>query len=97
MIALINTSQHNLSTEIGWVVIFPQFQRTHVTTNAVGLLLHYCLDAPSPSPGPDAIGIGISGLGLRRVQWQADERNVPSIRAATRLVSVERALSVGIV
>lgn len=60
-------------TEIGCVVILPAFQRTHVASNAVGILLHYALDtAPH-------------GLGLRRVVWQANELNEPSVRLAQRM------------
>jgi RimJ/RimL family protein N-acetyltransferase len=44
-----------------------------VTSNAVGLLLIYTLDAP-----PD-------GLGLRRCQWQAHAGNQPSRRVAERM------------
>ena len=76
MIGYIRGSATNLSVEIGLLVILPPFQRTHVTTNAVGLLLRYALDLPTASP---------PGLGLRRVQWQASERNDTSIRAAQRL------------
>ena len=45
-----------------------------MTSNAVGLLLAYTLDAP-----PDG------GLGLRRCQWQAHARNEASRRVATRM------------
>jgi hypothetical protein len=55
------------------VVIIPKFQRTHINTHATGLLLQYSLD-PAPT-----------GLGLRRVQWQANSDNIPSIKAAERL------------
>ncbi|THH11137.1 hypothetical protein EW146_g8144 [Bondarzewia mesenterica] len=75
VIGLISTSAANLSTEVGWVVTFPAFQRTHVTSHAVGLLLRYCLE-PASAPVP--------GLGLRRVQWTANTRNIPSITAAQR-------------
>lgn len=68
-IALINTEAHNFSTEIGFVMIGKEFQRTHVNTNAVGLLLQFCF----------------SELGLRRVQWQANYRNEPSVQAAIKL------------
>jgi RimJ/RimL family protein N-acetyltransferase len=66
-IGLLNTSPVNLITEIGAVTVFPPFQRTHVTTNAIGILLHYCLEEP---------------LRLRRVQWQAHWQNVNSVRTA---------------
>ena len=42
------------------MVTLKKYHRTHVTTNSVGLLLQYCLDPPP------------HGLGLRRVQWQAN-------------------------
>ncbi|TDL20442.1 acyl-CoA N-acyltransferase [Rickenella mellea] len=73
VIGLLNTSVANLSTEIGFVFTLPAFQRTHVTSNAVGLLLQYCLELPP------------FGLGLRRVQWQANAENKASIRAAERM------------
>ncbi|KIJ19607.1 hypothetical protein PAXINDRAFT_96888 [Paxillus involutus ATCC 200175] len=75
-IGYLNTSPANLSIEIGFIIILPPFQRTHVTTNAVGLLLRYALNLPTASP---------PGLGLRRVQWQADEANDASTRVAERM------------
>lgn len=79
------------STEIGYVMILPLFQRMHVLTNAVGLLMHYCLELPSsalslPSitPSQRAQRFG-PGLGLRRVQWQARADNKASVRAAERM------------
>lgn len=74
LIGLVKTSMMNLSTEIGPVLILPSFQRTHVTSNAIGLMLRYILDPPSQA-----------GLGLRRVVWQANSNNLPSIKAAERL------------
>jgi hypothetical protein len=62
------------STEIGFVIILKSAQRTHVTTNACGLLLQHALDPPSRG-----------GLGLRRVQWTCDAGNMPSQRTAARL------------
>ncbi|KAL8710358.1 MAG: hypothetical protein Q9225_007306, partial [Loekoesia sp. 1 TL-2023] len=67
MICYLSSSAQHLSTEIGFLVILPAFQRTHVTTNAVGLLLRYALDSPDEG-----------GLGLRRVQWQASSVNEAS-------------------
>jgi RimJ/RimL family protein N-acetyltransferase len=64
----------HLKTEIGMITTFPAFQRTHVTSNAVGLLLHYTLDLPAQG-----------GLGLRRVQWQTHELNAASVRVAMKL------------
>ncbi|OJA17996.1 hypothetical protein AZE42_05749 [Rhizopogon vesiculosus] len=74
IMSYIDTSSVNLSTEIGYIVILPPFQRTHVTSNAVGLLLQYALESPSQG-----------GLGLRRVQWKCSSVNVPSSRAAERM------------
>jgi len=73
-IGLFHTSPTNLSTEIGPVLILPSFQRTHVTSNAIGLLLQYTLNPPSEG-----------GLGLRRVVWKGSPDNSPSIKAAERL------------
>ncbi|KJA16041.1 hypothetical protein HYPSUDRAFT_47786 [Hypholoma sublateritium FD-334 SS-4] len=73
IIGLINSDPVNLSTEISFVMILPAFQRTHVASHAVGILLHCALDtAPR-------------GLGLRRVVWQAFEQNAPSVRLAQRM------------
>ncbi|KAF8057597.1 acyl-CoA N-acyltransferase [Lyophyllum atratum] len=69
-----NASAPNLAVEIAFVLISPKFQRTHVTSNAIGLLLHYALDLPEAG-----------GLGLRRVVWAASPLNEPSIKAAERM------------
>ncbi|PFH45122.1 hypothetical protein AMATHDRAFT_71982 [Amanita thiersii Skay4041] len=55
-------------------MILSPFQRTRVTSNAVGLLLPYCLDVPSAE-----------GLGLRRVVWQASVLNSKSVKVANRM------------
>ncbi|KZV80217.1 acyl-CoA N-acyltransferase [Exidia glandulosa HHB12029] len=68
-IGLLNASLENETAEIGFVLILPRWQRTHVTTNAAGLLVEYCM----------------RDLKLRRVQWQANAENVGSIRVAERL------------
>ena len=69
-----NTSAPHLTAEIGFVLTFTRFQRTHVTSHAIGLLLHYALDVPSAG-----------GLGLRRNEWRASPSNQASIRAAERM------------
>lgn len=74
VIGYLNSSTTNLSTEIGFVVTLPPFQRTHVTSNAIGLLLQYALE-----PGSRR------GLGLRRVQWQCNSMNEASKRTAARM------------
>jgi RimJ/RimL family protein N-acetyltransferase len=78
LIGLIRTSRENLCTEIGWIIVFPAFQRTYVTTNAIGLLLRYCLDLPVP-------GAVRPGLGFRRVQWTTHTANERSRTAAVRM------------
>lgn len=72
-IALTATKAGNAATEIG-IMIFPPFQRTHVATNAIGLLLLWTLDPPS-----------VGGLGLRRVEWKTHAGNAASRRAALRM------------
>ena len=74
MMTFFDTSAEHLSAEIGYVVTFPQFRRTHVTTNAVGLMLQYAF------AGEDE-----GGMGLRRVQWKANAANAASIRVAERM------------
>ncbi|KAF8435500.1 acyl-CoA N-acyltransferase [Boletus edulis BED1] len=76
IIGYIHGSPTHLSVEIGCIIVLPPFQRTHVTTDAVGLLLRYALDLPTATP---------PGLGLRRVQWQTSEKNEASIRVAERM------------
>lgn len=72
--ALMSASVASATAEIGCILIFPSFQRSHVQTNASGLLLNYGLNTPAEG-----------GLGLRRMQWQANVENLPSIAAAKRL------------
>lgn len=55
------------------ITILPQFRRTFVASNAVGLLLLYTLDPPP------------NGLGVRRCQWQTHAGNEPSKRVAIRM------------
>jgi RimJ/RimL family protein N-acetyltransferase len=85
LIGLIGASPTNLSVEIGWIVVFPEFRRTYVTSNAVGLLLNYCLQLPSAPPER-------RGLGFRRVQWSAHPENQPSIALAKRMGFKEEGL-----
>jgi len=91
MIELLNTEPQHLSTELGFAITLLPFQRTHVTTNAMGLMLMWCLDPPKNG-----------GLGLRRVQWQTNMLNEASKRSAERMgfkmecvVRWERALPPG--
>ena len=77
MIALSDGSLWNLSATIGWAIVFPEHQRTYVASNAVGLLLQYCLELPSHPERP--------GLGLRRVQWISHTANRASHAIAKRM------------
>lgn len=83
LMGLFDASVEHQYTEIGYIMILPEFQRTHVNTNALGLLMHYCLDLPADlAKGELKYG---PGLGLRRVQWQCHADNAPSVRAAERM------------
>jgi RimJ/RimL family protein N-acetyltransferase len=72
VISLNDTDPISAVTEIG-VITFPAFQRTYVTSNAIGLTLLWLLDPPSAG-----------GLGLRRVIWKAAADNAVSRRVALR-------------
>lgn len=74
IVGYIFTSATNLSTEIGPVVILPRAQRSHVTSNAVGLLL---LNAFA--------SVEEGGLGLKRVQWICSTSNLASVKVAERM------------
>lgn len=73
-IASLTASNPNNATVDMGAIVFPEFQRTHVTTNVIGLLLMYTLDPPSAG-----------GLGLRRVEWKCHAGNAASRRAASRM------------
>lgn len=74
IVGLLDASPENLSAEIGFVIAFPKYQRTHLVTNMVGLLLEFCLELPENG-----------GLGLRRLQWQTNAQNAASAKVALRL------------
>ncbi|KAH9847760.1 acyl-CoA N-acyltransferase [Lenzites betulinus] len=76
VVGMYHTSPANLATEIGYVIVFPDFRGTHVAKDMVGLLLRYQLELPSGSP---------PGVGFRRVVWCAHPRNAPSIRLAEKM------------
>jgi len=86
VVALVNTSPANLRTEIAWLVVFPEFRRTYVTDNAVGLLLNYCLELPNPPPGRGR------GLGFRRVEWAGHTESRSSLSVAERMGFKEECL-----
>ncbi|KAF8597095.1 acyl-CoA N-acyltransferase [Ceratobasidium sp. AG-I] len=73
-VAYINASRALSSLEIGYLFVFPPFQRTHVSSHMIGLTMQYALDSPNGG-----------GLGVRRVQWQAHASNAPSVRAGKRM------------
>ena len=74
MIAYMDSSPVHRCTEIGAIVVLPAFQRTHVASNAVGLMIQHAFR-------PEAEG----GLGLARVVWQASAANKGSARVAERM------------
>lgn len=74
MASYMNASAVDLCVEIGFIVILPAFQRTHVTTHMVGTLAQYAMKLPAEG-----------GLGLRRLVWQCSSVNAPSVNAAKRL------------
>ncbi|KAF9241842.1 acyl-CoA N-acyltransferase [Melanogaster broomeanus] len=73
ILGLLETDKTNLVTEIGPAIVLPAFQRTHVASHAVGLLLKRILD------------IAPSGLGFRKVKWVASPSNLPSNKLAQRM------------
>ncbi|KAJ5322893.1 hypothetical protein N7452_011182 [Penicillium brevicompactum] len=73
-VSFIRTSPVDLCTEIGFIVILPPYQRSHVATNAVGLALQMAFKSPEDG-----------GIGLKRVHWMASSRNLASARLAERM------------
>jgi hypothetical protein len=74
VIGLINVSAAQLRVEIAWVLVFPAFWHTYVTSNAIRILLQHILELPLPLPKPSAR----RGLGFQHVQWMAPSTNQPS-------------------
>ncbi|TFK40365.1 acyl-CoA N-acyltransferase, partial [Crucibulum laeve] len=74
VIGVLHSSPVHRTIEIGPVMVLPAFQRTFVSSNAIGLLLNYLLDTQKEG-----------GLGFRRVVWCTNPFNEPSVRAAERL------------
>lgn len=85
LLGLLNTSEEHLRTEVAPVLTLPAYQGTHVTANAVGLLLRYCLNLPSDREVP--------GLGLRRVAWTTSPLNIGSQKTAEKLGFVKEGMS----
>ncbi|CAI7612266.1 unnamed protein product [Penicillium pancosmium] len=73
-VSFIRTSPVNLCTEIGFILILPPYQRSHVATNTVGLALKYAFETPENG-----------GLGLRRIHWQASAANPASAKLAEKM------------
>lgn len=73
-VSFIRTSPVDLCTEIGFIVILPPYQRSHVASNTVGLALQIAFNSP-----------GQGGIGLRRVHWSASTTNLASARLAERM------------
>jgi len=69
------TNPDDLWTEL-FVLVLPQFQRTHVASHMIGLLLQYALNLSTHTT---------KGLGLRRVQWHANVENKGSIGLAMKM------------
>ncbi|KAI0643411.1 acyl-CoA N-acyltransferase [Trametes meyenii] len=76
VVGLFHTNPANLSTEIAYVLVFPEFRGSHVAKDMIGLLLRYTLELPS-APLP--------GIGFRRVHWSAHPKNAASIGLAQRM------------
>lgn len=74
VIVFMDANSTSRSLTIGTLFTLPPYQRTHVTSNAVGLMLQYALSRPSDG-----------GLGLIRVQWRLDSRHEGSARVAERM------------
>ncbi|KAJ5918210.1 hypothetical protein N7454_010585 [Penicillium verhagenii] len=73
-ISYINTSTVHLSAELGFVVVLPPYQRSHVAVNAVGLMMQHAFASRESG-----------GLGLRRVYWKASTVNLASVRLAEKM------------
>lgn len=70
----IESSPTHLATEIGNFIVLPKWQRTFVSSHAIGLLLQNAFTPASEG-----------GLGLRRVVWSAHAANAKSRQAAERM------------
>ncbi|KAJ5153000.1 uncharacterized protein N7482_009478 [Penicillium canariense] len=73
-LSFVRTSETHLCTEIGFIIILPPYQHTHVARNAVGLALRYILESPEKG-----------GLGLRRVHWRTSTKNIASAKLAEKM------------
>ena len=76
IVNICSTVPQNLTTEIGYIVVFPEFQHTHIAKEMVALSQRYILQLPTQSP---------PGIGFRRLQWCAHPGNAPSVGLAKRM------------
>ncbi|GAA5865340.1 hypothetical protein JCM3774_004943 [Rhodotorula dairenensis] len=76
VVGLITTPDFRMA-ELGPLHLADPFQRTHVLTHSIWLLLDWIFASPSAT--------GRRGLGLRRAQWGAHASNSASIQAAQRI------------
>ncbi|KAF7421154.1 hypothetical protein PC9H_011674 [Pleurotus ostreatus] len=74
VIGYLGMSTMRRSVELGPVIVLPEYQRTHVSTHAIGAAMRYILEVPAQG-----------GLGWRRVQWTANTSNAASVRSAERM------------
>ncbi|KAJ0114170.1 gnat family [Diaporthe amygdali] len=74
MVAYINTSKAHLSSEVGAIIVLPRYQRSHVTSNTVGLMMQHGFARPEQG-----------GMGLQRMQWHCSTANAASARVAERM------------
>ncbi|KAF8989236.1 acyl-CoA N-acyltransferase [Cyathus striatus] len=82
LIGYIHIDPSQRALEMGPVIVLPKFQRTFVSSNAIGLMLKYALDLPSEG-----------GLGFRRVLWCTNPFNKPSVRVAERMGFVHEGIN----
>ncbi|KAI0777389.1 acyl-CoA N-acyltransferase [Trametes elegans] len=75
-VGLPSVSPANLQIAPGSILVFPEFQRTHVARAMVAVCLNYILQLPSASP---------PGVGSRRAQWCANALNARSVGLAERM------------
>jgi RimJ/RimL family protein N-acetyltransferase len=66
--SLLRIDPANGSIEVGWIAFSPLIQRTPMGSEAMFLLMRYCMD----------------DLGYRRYEWKCNALNEPSRRAALR-------------
>ena len=74
VIGVLGCEPGQLKLEIGPVVVFPDFQGTHVSKHAIGAMLKYWLDVPSQG-----------GMGFRRLSWTAHPANGASVGIAEKM------------